>query len=198
MSTERYHAEQHLKNYDTKYLALPGAEMEILAEYIDDLLYPDAHEQPHIGVQRARVGNGNITTMFSHSYLRTDTSTMGSSVESIGFTIDHTQYLGRSALKQCYKVRIDSTVEQTVLRGVDLVIPPQNRVTSMFYIEQHAGNYAFNGMVIHPNIIGDPEPSDEDMTVYDCEQLLSSVLEVQRLATYDFRERRIILAEPDV
>lgn len=183
MSVEHFHNPRHLQEYDTDYIGLSGNHLEIVVEELDDLLYPDTMLRSGNGAQRARASAGVVFAGFNHDYLRTDMLTLGWAVESVRLSVDHTQYLGKSALKQCYKIKIDTSVEQSILRGVPQVVPPKNRVTSMYYVEEFPSSSAasFYGYVLRPNIMNEQPQSDERMTAYDCNQLYNVVNEVRRL-----------------
>ena len=197
MSIERYHSKQHIENYDTEYVGLHDESIEIVVQEIDDLLYPEPDETGlfRISAQRARANGKIVTTMFSHEYLRTDRPTMGWAVENVNLSIDHTVYLGNSALRQCYKVRVDSSVLQSVSRGELTVIPPENRVTSIYYLEELArGDVPFRGLVLRPNVVNEPDAADESMTTYDCNQLFKVLSEVTAIAKHDAREAKTLSA----
>lgn len=184
MSVERFHSQQHIQAYDTTYVGLAGGGLEKVAYEIDELLYPEEECHRPAGALRARVGDGIVFAGFNYEYLRTEVSPYARAVESVRLSIDHTQYLGRNALKQCYKIKLDTSLEQAVVLGSWLVTPPVNRVTAMFYLEEfpaEGDEKSFRGQALRPNIIGEQNQSDEHMTAYDCSQLYKAIHDARQI-----------------
>ncbi len=190
----------HITNYDTVYVREPGSELSMVMEEIDELLYPETPDMSLIGAKNARTGHNYLFTSFLQEYLRADREAWVWPLETVTIGIEHAMYLGRSAIKQSYKVRIDSSVHQSRIEE-ERIVAIQNRITSIYYLEEvSGGDRPFLGSIIYPDILGqsindtddvkrklfsiDP-PKPEIMTVYDCEQLYNEISELRTLAIYD-------------
>lgn len=188
----RYTHAQHLREYDQAYIGKTGAELELLTVQMDDILYPESDKETVVSASSAQATDGFIQTQFRHEFLRADRIGWCWPLESVRVSIDHAMYLGRGALKQCYKVHIDSSVLQQTVKDEKLVAL-KNRITSIYYLEETAGTTnRFIGSILRPNIIGEASHSDESMTAYDCERLMDVLAELSNIAIYDDREAKAL------
>jgi hypothetical protein len=188
----RYHHSQHLEAYDHKYISLPGAELELLVEELDELLYPDPRDQFEISVHSARAGQGSLSTHFNHTYLRSDRREWVWPLESLSFSVDHSIYFGNIPVKQCYKIQLDSSIQQSVVKQ-DQIVALDNRVTTLYYLEETpVEDERFKGSMIRPNITNEENPTSELMTAYDCERLYDEISALRTLAIYVSRERQAL------
>lgn len=193
MSTERYHYEGHIEQYDIDGVRQHGGELDIVTQEIDELLYPDRPGLTNVCVSSARSSGGITVTSFVHEYLRTESDDRAWPLESVKVAVEHSLYLGRQALKQCYKIRIDNSVHHVVTEDNGTRLTLHNRVSSLFYISQlGAGNEPFEGYIVRPDIIGEQDMKDEPMTVYDCEKLYDSISELRLLAQRDAQEAQVL------
>ncbi len=175
----------HITNYDTVYVREPGAQLSMLMEEVDELMYPDAPESFLIGAHSAKTGQNYMHTNFLQEYIRADRFGWAWPLETITIGIEHTMYLGRSAIKQSYKVRIDSSIHKSWEEN-GTIRELKNRTTSIYYLEEIAGNdRPYLGSLIRPNILGEENPKPEAMTVYDCEELYDEISQLRTLAIYD-------------
>lgn len=189
----RYHTPWHAQIYDERGISLPGAELEMLCDEIDELLYPDPKEEITIATNSARAGRGGISTYFSHEYLSGEREGGWAwPLESVTVSVDHSIYKGRVALKQCFKVKIDNSIIAT-RSNLETVSVTDHPITSIYYIEEFAAaERSFSGSIIRPNIIGEEHPKDEPMTRYDCEKLYDSIAGLRTLAIYTGREQQAL------
>jgi hypothetical protein len=170
----------HLEQYDTQSIRRFDGELGLIIDLIDDILYPDA--QTVVRPNSATAGNGVFTCRFSHEYARMDLRGWVWPVETVGISIEHTRYLGRSALKQCYKVLVFNQIHQAK------VFP--NKVKSLYYIEETAGDQVvYNGNILRPDLLPEGSVMDESMTAYDCDQLANTLFEMKSLAQIDSTEQ---------
>ena len=194
MSTEWYSHPEHLN----LYAGPMGDCLHQITLDVDQLLYPDtASGRPVLGKMSAQAGTNVTSIGFRYTYLRSDTWTRGFAVESMTLSIDHAIHIGRQALKQSYKLRTETSLQQTILRGNGLAIPPENRVTSLYYIEQYKSDSQgpiFTGSQVRPNIMGEEHPADELMTVYDCNWLSQVIGEVAMVAEHDMHTTDMLSA----
>lgn len=162
--TPQYTYQGHLEVYDTQAPRRADGEIGFLMDTLDDILYAGGGTVIHPCSAHA---NGDLfESHFSYEYLRGETGYLGLAwpLESVSLHVDHTRQLGKAALRQSYKIKIDNSIHQASAGP--------NRVTSMYYLEEVAGREdIYYGTMIRPNIMNDPSPSDEPMTVYDCDQL---------------------------
>lgn len=170
----------HLEQYDTESIRRFDGELGLVIDVLDDILYPEG--QTVIRPNSASVGDGIFTCRFAHEYSKMDLRDWVWPVETIGINIEHTRYLGRSALKQCYKVLLYNQIHQKE------VFP--NKVKSMYYLEEIAGSeMIYQGSIVRPDVLPEGEVQDEPMTAYDCDQLANALFELKNLALIDTSER---------
>lgn len=175
-----YHYPPHARLYDVESTRLPGGEVDSLMDAFDELLYPT--ENTVIRAHSALATDEIFITYFSHQFHRLDLKSWIWPIESVTVNAEYTRYLGSSALKQCYKLQIDSEIHRPDLGP--------NRISTMYYLEQFAGKgQAFFGTIIRPNIIQEDTPKDEQMTVYDCQRLYEDIADIVGLASVDARSR---------
>ncbi len=177
-----YHSPIHLESYDTSGPKRCDGEIGFVMDTLDAVLYAGGGTdiRPHAALSTASV----FESHFSHHYYRGETSYLGLawSLESITLGIDHVRYLGRGALKQSYKIKVDSEIHQASIG--------KNRVTTHYYLEEFAGQgEIYSGLILRPNITGNADQRDEPMTVYDCDQLYTLLDEIEVTIRIDKQDR---------
>lgn len=177
-----YHYPRHRALYDTHSPRMHGGEIQSVMECLDELLYfeDDTAFRPHA----AQTDGTIFVNYYSQEYTRGDLRGYVWPLETVRLSVEHTIYLGRSALKQSYKIRSDSQIHRPEIRIT--------RVSSMFYLEQVAGEgVVYFGTMIRPDVLPNADVHEEQMTVYDCEQLYGQVVDAISLAVADARDRRL-------
>jgi hypothetical protein len=175
--TPTYHYPDHLRAYDIEAPKKAWGQIAMLTEMLDDILYAGKTTiQPH----SARASEDLFESFFVYEYPRSESTITGlaATPEFLKMSVEHARYLGSAALKQSYKVRLDSSI-----RHMNLGI---YRITSMYYLEEVAGiDNKYLGSMLKPNIIGEAQVPQEPMTVYDCETLSKTFDEVLDLIKVD-------------
>lgn len=180
----------HLAAYNTERIGTPGAELDVLTDLIDEVIYPETDKDTVVGVSSARSSDGHIQTHFTHEFLIADGETYAWPLESVRLSVDHAVYLGRAAIKQSYKVQIDTSVLRPVMDEAGNIYV-KNRVTTHYYLEEIAGpRPRYFGTMLRPNMLNDEYQADEPMTVYDCNQLINVIAELASVADHDDREAK--------
>ena len=179
----QYTHPKHTVNYDVLSPRQSDGELGILLDTIDEVMYPGEDTSICVG---SSSGEGDTSvTVFDHEYTRGgrgDDYTWP--LESVRLQIYHTRYLGSSALRQTYALQVESQVHQYG------VMP--NRITTKYFIEEIADKRSpYFGGILHPDVLTSGAIDEAQMTVYDCEQLASTLHEIMSLARYDIKDRRL-------
>jgi len=169
-----YHHPIHLANYETHDIGLEGGEISIVMDALEDLVYPD----DILALQPQRVSTDGcvLSAYLAYEYTPLDHKLWLPPCESATLSVEHTQYLGSSPVKECFKVKLESVVTGDVL-GANV---PPNRITTMYYLQRTAGEgRIYDGLLIRPNILGEDNPAEETITAYDCGLLFEQVTEAK-------------------
>lgn len=160
----------HLKKYDTDEVQTAEGGMSVIIEIIDDIIY-----DPNSTTCITRQGlDSSEVIMFRREYATPGDSYMGQPGDVVTFDVRHTQYLGKSALKQDYLVSI-----QTQLEGKDT---KAHMLTTNYFIEQNNdSSLPYYAMISRPDILAAGNMGYDLMTSYDFNEMLDDLEFIEHL-----------------
>lgn len=168
MEESPYQDSLHQQMYDTDCVTKDYAEISIIMDALDDLFYPDGVES--FRLHRFSADGRIMTGYFAFDYTPLSDKLWLAPSEPVHISAEHTQYLGSSAINEAYKLKIESQVTGDHVH--------ENRINTLYYFQRVAGTEKpFSGMVVRPNICGESQPIDEQVSVYDCEILFDQIQE---------------------
>lgn len=183
-----FHHPDHLEQYDSHYVRLQGAEIELVLGELDEVLF--AHDSLSIGTRKAHATKDTSITTFRHQY--PDFSSETADIpEQVSLSVDHTIYLGKCIVQQTYKVMVETYAQGFAKEsnGGFKILQAKHRTS--YYFEEVVGDESmpYFGTILRPHVL-DTLPEDEPITVYDCLGLYDVVIEIRSHAAQVVREMR--------
>lgn len=187
LSMPSFPDERHRSIYDTTEICTPNGDLSILAQLIDDVLYP-AHESYYRTRSWREFDDEHQKVRmheFSVSYDRGDMQSWAWPLETAEVKIVHEQFLGSAAVKELYTIDFTSVIHQ------QRVSP--NRMLSRYTIERTADTgHPFFGVILRPNILSVKNFDEEPMTRYDCNRLYDIIRGVEVSVDGDERDKQTV------